>query len=83
LLEAMIKNFDDGRSKSFYCIAATLLPITDLEISYGETEQRVEVSKSESDDIKTKSKIFKELLNNFAIKEGIKMELRKKAKQDS
>ena len=31
LLEIMLKQFDEGRSKSVYCIAATLLPITDLE----------------------------------------------------
>ena len=33
LLETMLKRFDDGRSKSFYCIATTLLPIRDLEKS--------------------------------------------------
>jgi hypothetical protein len=35
LLEKMIRNFDDGRSKSFYCVAATLLPGTALEATIG------------------------------------------------
>jgi len=80
LLETMLKNFDDGRSKSFYCIAATLLPITDLEISLNETEQKIKADKIRLDDIKTKSKTLKEFLNNFATKEGIELKLRKKVK---
>jgi len=80
LLETMIENFDDGRSRSFYCIAATLLPITDLEASLNKTEQKIKADNIGSDDIKTKSKILKGFLNNFATKEGIELKLRKKAK---
>ena len=32
------------------------------------------------DDIKTKSKILKGFLNNFAVREGIELKLRKKVK---
>ena len=78
LLERMLTNFDDGRSKSFYCIAATLLPITDLETSLNEAEQKIKADKIRLDDFKTKSKILKEILNNFAVKEGIELKLRKK-----
>jgi len=80
LLERMLKDFNDGRSKSFYCIAATLLPITDLETSLNETEQRIRADKIRLDDFKTKSKILKGFLNNFAAKEGIELKLRKKVK---
>jgi hypothetical protein len=31
LLEAMLAGYDDGRSKSFYCVAATVLEIGELE----------------------------------------------------
>jgi hypothetical protein len=80
LLEIMLKHFDDGRSKSFYCIATTLLPITGLELSLNKTEQKIRAGKIKSDDIKTKSKILKGFLNNFAAEEGIKLKLRKKQK---
>ncbi len=80
LLERMLKKFDDGRSKSFYCIAATLLPITDLKASLNETEQKIEADKIRLDDVKSKSKILKEFLNNFAAKKGIELKLRKKVK---
>lgn len=78
LLERMLKNFDEGRSKSFYCIAATLLPISGLETSLKETEQKIKADKIRADDIKTKSKILKDFLNNFASKKGIELKLRKK-----
>jgi len=80
LLERMLTNFDDGKSKSFYCIATTLLPITDLEISLNETEQKIKADKIRTDDFKTKSRILKGILNNLAAREGNELKLRKKMK---
>jgi len=80
LLETMIRNFDDGRSKSFYCIATTLLPISDLETSLDETGQRTGAHKLRLDDVKTKSRILKGFLEDFATREGIELKLRRKAK---
>lgn len=82
LLEAMLKDYNEGRSKRFYCIAATLLPIKDLKISLDEAEQKIRADKVKTDDLKTKSKILKEYLNNFATKEGIELKLRKKMRID-
>jgi len=80
LLEMMIKDFDDGRSKSFYCIASTLLPIRELEMSLDETEQKMKVDKIKSDDVKAKAGILKKFLNDLAAREGIELRLRKKEK---
>ncbi|KAF5430138.1 hypothetical protein C5S39_08085 [Candidatus Methanophagaceae archaeon] len=77
LLEIMLKQFDEGRSKSFYCIAATLLPITDLEDSLENCEQKLKADKIGLDDAKTKPKILKGVLNDFAAREGIELKLRK------
>ena len=78
LLEKMLKNFDDGRSKSFYCIATTLLPITDLETSLEKTEQRLKADKINLDDTRIKSKILKEFLNESAARNEVELRLRKK-----
>ena len=77
LLEIMLKQFDEGRTKSFYCIAATLLPITDLEIALKDSEQKLKADKIGLDDAKTKSKILKGFLNDFAAREGMELKLRK------
>src|SRR3990170_2598077 len=77
-LERMLKNFDDGRSRSFYCIATTLLPIADLEASLEKTEQRLKADKIILDDHRIKSKILKEFLNEFAARNEVELRLRKK-----
>ena len=41
LLETMIENFDDGRSKSFFCKAATLLDLTSLENSLVAASEKI------------------------------------------
>jgi hypothetical protein len=81
LLERMLKDFDDGRSKSFYCIATTLLPVTELKALLGEAERKLKVDKVKADDIKTKAKILRELLNGFAAKGGVELKLRSKSRQ--
>ena len=78
LLKAALKEFDDGRSKSFYCIATTLLSIRNLEMALNKTEHKIKEENIGSEDIKTKSKILKRLLNDFAEREGIELKLRKK-----
>ena len=78
LLETMLENFDEGRSKSFYCLAAALLPITDLEASIDKAEQELSSSHIELDDFKAKASIIRLLLNGFADERGIELKLRNK-----
>jgi hypothetical protein len=78
LLEKMLKDFDDGRSKSFSCIATTLLPITDLKTSLEKTEQRLKADEISLGDTKIKSKILKEFLNEAAARNEVELRLRKK-----
>jgi hypothetical protein len=81
LLERMLQDFDDGRSKSFYCIATTLLPLAELETLVDEAERKIKADKVKVDDIKTKAKILRELFNGFAAKGGVELKLRSKSRQ--
>jgi hypothetical protein len=78
LLERMLEDFDDGRSKSFYCIATTLLPVAELETLINEAERRMKVEKVKANDTQTKAKILRELLSDFAAKGGVELQLRSK-----
>jgi hypothetical protein len=82
LLEKMLKNFDDGRSKSFYCIATTLLPMTDLETSLEKTDQRLKANKTNLDDARINSRILKEFLNESAARNRVELRLRKKGESE-
>jgi len=69
LLETMIENFDDGRSRSFFCKATTLLELTSLSSSIDKAIQKIKTDNITPNDIKNKAKILKEILNEMALKE--------------
>ena len=71
LLEKMIKDFDDGRSRSFYCRTAALLDIKNLENSLHEAKQTIK-----SKDLKILAKGLRELLNQSALKQGIELTIK-------
>jgi hypothetical protein len=77
-LETMLKDYDDGRSKSFYCTATALLPIGDLAAALESARKKIKVDKISPDDIKTRAKILRGFLEDFAAQEGIELKLRKK-----
>ena len=72
LLKEMLKDFNEGRSKSYYCIAATVLDIEELE-------EVLAHAKKESDGlyIKGKSKILHSILDDLSEKKGYYLKLRK------
>jgi hypothetical protein len=63
LLERMIDNFDDGRSRRFFCKAACLHDLTSLESALNEAIQRIKTDNIKQDDTKGKAKILREILN--------------------
>jgi len=73
LLQTMIANFDDGRSRSFYCKSATLLDLTTLENSLDKAIQTIETDNIKPNDTKIKAKILKGILSGVALKEGVKL----------
>ena len=68
LLETMIENFDDGRSRSFFCRAATLLRLIDLKSSLDKATQKIKTDNIKQNDVKNKAKILKAILNEIALK---------------
>ncbi len=70
LLEKMIQNFDDGRSRSYYCRAAALLDPADLEGSLAAAVRKIKVDQIQPNDLKAKAKILRALLDEFALKDG-------------
>ncbi len=82
VLDTMLRDFDDGRSKSYYCIAATLLTVSDLEESLNRAEQEIKTNRVALDDTKARAKILRGFLEGCADKDGIELKLRKEGKGD-
>jgi hypothetical protein len=78
LLGKMLENFDDGRSRSFYCKAADLLNLINLEGSLDKATQRIKTDNIKLGDIKIKAKILKSILNEIALKEGVELVKKKR-----
>jgi len=67
ILREMLADFDDGRSKGYYCLAAALLPIGNLEAAIAEAMPGA--------DRKTKAKALKAALQSYAETEGVRLAL--------
>jgi hypothetical protein len=72
LVWSMLSEFNDGRSKTFYCIAATILEIGELENVLEEARE-----KSMGFDIKAKSEVMHSLLNKIEENRNYSLKLRK------
>lgn len=66
ILETMIADFDDGRSRSFFCKAATFLELTSLKSSLDKATQKIKTDNINPNDLKNKAKILKEILNELS-----------------
>jgi len=72
LLKEMLTNFNEGRSRSFYCIAATVLDVEELK----EASTRAQ-KESYGFDVKGKSKVLHSILADLAENKGYRLTLRK------
>jgi hypothetical protein len=72
LLKEMLQNFNEGRSKSYYCIVATVFEIDELQKLLNKGTEL-----SQGLPLKEKSKLLHMLLDSAAEKNGYLLKLRK------
>ena len=72
LLKEMLQEFNEGRSKSYYCVAATVLEIEELE----ETLNKAKKDSLELE-IKERSEIFHSILDELAERKNYYLKLKK------
>ena len=78
ILEKLLNGYNEGRSKSFFCISTALLSLKALEEALNSSEQQIKAEKINSTDLKARSKLVKEILNEKAKLENVELKLRKK-----
>ncbi len=71
LLERMLADFDDGRSKSCYCRSAALLDPAALESALDAATRKVKADRVPPDDAKTKARILRDFLDDRAVGPGV------------
>ncbi len=75
LLETMLGGYNEGRSKSRYCLAAALLPIDGLRTALRDAEASVEAEGIPAGDLKARAKVLRGLLDELALREGVELKL--------
>jgi len=72
ILTEMLKEFNEGRSRSYYCIAATVMEIEELRNALDEARKQ-----STGLDMKAKSRVMHSLLDTIAVSNSYLLKLRK------
>jgi hypothetical protein len=72
LLKEMLQEFNEGRSKSYYCVAATVLEIEGLEKALTKAKKD-----STGLEIKARSKFLHSILDEIAERKNYYLKLRK------
>ncbi len=70
----MLLDYDDGRSKNFYCLAAALLPVDRIEAALSQVEQTLAMSGWQ--DKKLRAKNLALLLKDIASEVQVELSLR-------
>jgi hypothetical protein len=74
ILQTLLKNYDDGRRKNFFCIAVNLLALHDVK----DVMEQIKGETKSDDSIKEKSAIAVCLLQAMADKRNIMLKLKKR-----
>ena len=72
LLKEMLQDFNEGRSKNYYCIASTVLKVEELIKVLSEAKE-----KSKELEIREKSKVLHSLIDQLAERKNYCLKLRK------
>ncbi len=72
ILAEMLQEFNEGRSKNYYCLAATVLEVDELKDALDKAR-----SDSKGLDVKKKSKVLHSILDNLAERKNYCLKLRK------
>jgi hypothetical protein len=72
-LKTLLADFNDGRSKTFYCLSVQLLPLDKLKPALIQAQKKITAEITPKD----KAKLVREAFNGMAAKAGVELKLRK------
>jgi len=76
LLRMMLAEFDEGRSKSYCCLAAALLPLHELGVVVAAAREEVALRHLGLDDRKERARALHCMLDSVAARLGLSLKLR-------
>jgi len=79
-LENLLANYNDGRSCSFYCMAAALMPMPLIAKSVRQAQKTIAAEQIPAPDIKSQAKILRATIQDLASKANTDLKLRRPGK---
>lgn len=73
LVEELLKNYNEGRSMSFYCKVCSRMSIESINKAIKETKKKLLSEKTDESDMKSKAKILKAVIQDSALKVGVNL----------
>ncbi len=77
MLAMLLDGHDDGRSKSFFCLATALLPLEALEEAMNEISKENGAARPDPASKKDRARRARDVLGWIAAREGVVLKLRK------
>ena len=75
ILHTLLSDYNDGRRKTFYCVAVNLLPLQDIENVINQVAEDISFKNLT---MKEKAEKVVSLFQNLAVQQGLALRLRKK-----
>ena len=72
-VEELLKNYNDGRSMSFYCSACLVMPASLINQAIDEMKRRLSDNQIDGSDVKAKAKALIAIIQELAAKSGIEL----------
>ena len=72
-LKTLLVDYNDGRSKTFYCLSVQLLPLDKLKPALAQAQKKIAIEMPPKD----RAKVVKDAFNGLATKSGVELKLRK------
>jgi len=77
LLEQLLARYNEGRSMSFFCVAAALMSLPRLRQAISELDQSLDRGEIDGRDIKARARAMRATLQELAALEGVNLALRR------
>ncbi len=77
ILEKILHEYNDGKNKSYFCLAARLIDVKSLNKILIQAEKQIKIENIPDNDLKRKTKILKSILTEYAEANNIELKLQK------
>ncbi len=74
MLEELLRDYNEGRSMSFYCKACARMPVDLIDRSIKMAKEKLACEKMDRSDLRTKANLVKAMIKDIALGAGVSLD---------